>query len=162
MKTKFEKKYKKYRKTISRIDKVTLTSNIVTAASGIGALATGATKLGLPVSIPLGSLAILGSFITTGSTVLSAKYDKKITKVMNLLSLTTTTLAVFERGISKALADEKIDSEEFEALQTSYYDTLDKIIQTDKKLEAEARAQFEKGMMIELVNLKKRLIQTKD
>ena len=81
---------------------------------------------------------------------------------MNLLSLTTTTLAVFERGISKALSDDKIDSEEFEALQTSYYGTLDKISQTDKKLEAEARAQFEKGMMIELVNLKKRLIQTKD
>ena len=81
---------------------------------------------------------------------------------MNLLALTTTTLAIFERGISRALADDKIDSTEFESLQNTYYETLDKISQTDKKMEAEARDQFEKGMMIELVNLKKRLIQTRD
>ena len=85
-----------------------------------------------------------------------------MTKVMNLLSLITTTQAIFERGISKALSDEKIDFTEFESLQTSYYETLNKISQTDKKMESEARTQFEKGMMIELTNLKKSLIKTSD
>ena len=127
MKAKFEKKYKKYRKTINRIDKLSLSSNLVTTASGLGALATGVTIVGIPVSATLGAIAIGGSFITVGTTVLSAHYDKMMTKVMKLLSLTTTTLAIFERGISKALADNKIDSAEFESLQNTYYETLDKI-----------------------------------
>ena len=162
MKGKFEKKYKKYKKTANRIDKLSLSSNLITTASGLGALTTGVTVIGLPVSATLGAIAIGGSFITVGATVLSARYEKKKTKVMNLLALTTTTLAIFERGISRALADDKIDSAEFESLQNTYYETLDKISQTDKKMEAEARTQFEKGMMIELVNLKKRLIQRED
>ena len=162
MRKKFEKKYKRYKKVTNRINMISLSSNFVTTASGLGALATGVTIVGLPVSATLGAIAIGGSFITVGASVLSARYDKKMTKVMNQLALITTTLAIFERGISRALADDKIDSTEFESLQNSYYETLDKISQTDKKMEAEARAQFEKGMMIELVNLKKRLIQTRD
>ena len=162
MKAKFEKKYKKYRKFVNRIDKLSLSSNLITTASGLGALATGVTIVGLPVSATLGAIAIGGSFITGGSSLLSSHYEKKKTEIMNLLALITTTMAIFEREISRALSDDKIDSTEFESLQNTNYETLDKISQMDKKMEAEARTQFEKGMMLELANLKKRLIQTRN
>ena len=76
---------------------------------------------------------------------------------MKLAGITLSAIAVFERGISKSLEDGVIDYKEFEILQAAYYEALDKISSTDKKMEVEARNQFEKGLMEELKNIKRRL-----
>ena len=85
-------------------------------------------------------------------------YQKKFVKVVKLAGITLSAIAVFERGISKSLEDGVIGYKEFEILQAAYYEALDKISSTDKKMEAEARNQFEKGLMEELKNIKRRLM----
>ena len=52
--------------------------------------------------------------------------------------------AVFERVISKALRNGKIDEEEFNSLQTFHLKTMNELTAVDHKMEAENRSQFEK------------------
>ena len=49
-------------------------------ASGMSSLATLSTFIGLPVSIPLGTISLVGVSVSGVATGLTKKYQKKLTK----------------------------------------------------------------------------------
>ena len=107
-------------------------------------MATFATFIGLPVSIPLGAISPAGVSVSGMATALTNKYQKKLSKVTKLTDIITSAIAVFERVVSKALKSGKIDEEEFNSLQTFHLKTMNELTGIDRKMEAENRNQFEK------------------
>ena len=103
--------------------------------------------IGLPVSIPL-RVASLTETIASGTiSVLTKKYQKKLSKVTNLIDIMTPALAVFEMSLSKALKNGKIDEQEFNMLQTFHLNMTNELTGLDRKMEAENRNQFEKYLL---------------
>ena len=56
----FKKKYKKYNKILNRLMWLNACSSGISIATGISSVATFATFIGLPVSIPLGAASLTG------------------------------------------------------------------------------------------------------
>ena len=54
----FKKKYKKYNKILNRLTWLNACSSGINVATGISSVATFATFIGLPVSIPLGAASL--------------------------------------------------------------------------------------------------------
>ena len=75
-------------------------------------MATLSIFIGLPVSIPLGAISLAGVSVSGVTTALTKKYQKKLTKVTKLTDILTSSIAVFETCLSKALHNGKIDEEE--------------------------------------------------
>ena len=88
---------------------LTACSSGLSAATEISSVVTLATFIGIPVSIPLGEVSLAGDGISGMATVLTKKYQKRILKVTKLTDIITLALAVFERVVSKALKNGKID-----------------------------------------------------
>ena len=129
----------------------------ISIATGISSVATLATFIGLPVSIPLGAVSLAGASVSGVTTALTKKYQKKLSKVMKLVDIVTSSLAVFERVISKALKNGRIDEEEFNSLQTFHLETMNELTGADLKMGAENRIQFEKSLLEEINETKKSL-----
>ena len=89
------------------------------------------------------------------ATALTKKYQKKLSKVKKLTDVITSAIAVFERCISKALKNGKIDEKEFHALQTFHLKMMNELTSIDCKMEAENRSQFEKSILEEINNIRK-------
>ena len=66
-------------------------------------MATLSTFVDLPVSIPLGTVSLAGACVSGLATVLTSKYQKKLTKVTKLMDTVTSAIAVFEMSMFKAL-----------------------------------------------------------
>ena len=122
-------------------------------ASGISSVATLSTFIGLPVSIPLGAKSLAGASVNGVTTALT----KKLSKVMKLVDIITSAIAVFEMSLSEALSNGKIDEKEFNVLQTSYFKTLNELSDIDHKMGAENRNQFEKSLLEEINDIRKTL-----
>jgi hypothetical protein len=156
-KDKFNTKHEKYNKIINRLMILNATASTISVSSGITSITSAATLIGIPISIGLGGLALVGSISTGIITVLIKKYQKKIDRVIKLHDIVTNGTAIFENTISKTLKDQNIDSNEFEMLQNIYYQTLENLSISDKKLRTETRDQFEKNLLVEMQNIKKSL-----
>ena len=76
------------------------------------------------------------------ATALTKTYQKKLMKVTKLVDIVTSTLAVSETSLSKALNSGKIEEQEFQMLQTSYL--MNKLMGVDHKMETGNRNQLEK------------------
>ena len=116
-------------------------------ATRISSVATLATFIGLPVSIPLGAVSLAGASVSGVTAALTKKYQRKLLKVMKLTDITTSALAVFERVVSKTLQNGKIDEEEFNLLHTLYHQTLNELSDIDCKMEAGIRNQIKKSLL---------------
>ena len=57
----FKKKYKKYNKILNRLTWLNACSSEISVATGISSVATFATFIRLPVSIPLGAASLTGA-----------------------------------------------------------------------------------------------------
>ena len=66
-------------------------------------------------------------------------------------------LVVFERRLSKAFKNGKIDEEEFNSLQTFDLKTLNELTGIDCRMEVENRNQFKKSLLEEINEIKKNL-----
>ena len=80
-------------------------SSGISVATGISSVATFATFIGLPVSIPLGAASLTGATASGIISALTKKYQKKLKKVTKLIDIITPALVVFERIVSKSLKD---------------------------------------------------------
>ena len=107
-------------------------------------MATLSTLISLPLSILLGTVSPAGASVSGLTTLLIKKYQKKLSKVMTLTDIITSAIAIFERVVSKALKNGKIDEEEFNSLQTFHFKAMNELTGIDRKMEAENRNQFEK------------------
>ena len=89
------------------------------------------------------------------ATVLTKKYQKKLTKVMKLANIIMSALAVFETSISKLLNNGKVDEWEFAALHTLHLGALNELANVDHKMEYKRRIQLRKSLLEEINDLKK-------
>ena len=130
-------------------------SSGISIATGISSVATFATFIGLPVSIPLGAASLTGAIASGLISALTKKHQKKLKKVTKLIDIITPALVVFERVVSGALKNGIIDEEEFNTLQTLHLETLNKLTGIDHRMEAEHRSLVEKSLLEEINNVKK-------
>ena len=121
-------------------------------------MATFSTFTGLPVSIPLGVASVTGAIASGIISAITKKYQKKLTKVTQLTDIITPALAVFETSVSKALKNDKIDEEEFNMLQTFHLKRMNELTGIDRKMEAENRNQFEKSLLEEINEIKRKTL----
>ena len=130
-------------------------SSGISIATGISSVATFATFIGLPVSIPLGAASLTGAIACGIISALTKKYQQKLKKVTKLIDIVTPALVTFERVVSKSLQDGVIDEEEFNALQTLHLETLNELTGVDCRMEAEHRSLAEKSLLEKINKLKK-------
>ena len=140
----YKKKYEKYTKTLNHLVMLNACSSGLSVASGISSVAALSTFIGLPVSIPLGVISLAGASVSGITTVLTKKYQKRLSKVTKLTDIVTSAIAVFEMSLSKALSNGEIDEDEFNVLQMLYFKTLNELSDIDCKMGAENRNQFAK------------------
>ena len=153
----YKEKYKKYTKTLNRLVALNACTRRLSVATGISSVATLSTFIGLPASIPLGAISLAGASVSGVTTVITKKYQKKLTKVTRLTDIVMSAIAVFETFLSKALRNGKIDEEEFNMIQTFHLKTLNELSDVDRKMDAENRNQFEKSLLEEINDIKKTL-----
>ena len=151
----FKKKYKKHNKILNRLMWLNACSSGISVATGISGLATFATFIGLPVSIPLGAASLTGAIASGIISALTKMYQKKLKKVMKLIDIITPALVVFDRVVSKSLKNDIIDEQEFNMLQTLHLKTLNELTGIDCRMEAEHRSLVEKSLLEEINELKK-------
>ena len=89
----------------------------------------------------LRAASLTGASVSGLTSVLTKKYQNKLSKVTTLIDIIMSVLAVFERVASKALRDAKIDEEEFNSLYTLYHEPVNELSDIDRKMEAENRNQ---------------------
>ena len=76
----FKKKYKKYHKILNRLMWLNACSSGISVDTGISSVATFATFISLPVSIPLGAVSLTGEIASGIISALTKKYQKKLKK----------------------------------------------------------------------------------
>ena len=157
----FKKKYEKYTKILNRLMRLNACSSGISVATGISSVATFATFIRAPVSIPLGAASLTGAIASGIISVLTKKYQQKLKKVMRLIDIVTPALVVFERVVSGALKDSIINEEEFNTLQTLYLETLNELIGVDPRMEAEHRSLVKKSLLEDINELKKNAGQSR-
>ena len=118
-------------------------------------MATFATFIRLPVTIPLGAASLTGEIASGIILVLTKKYRKKLKKVTQLIDIIMPALVVFERVISGTLKNGIIDEEEFNTLQMLHLETLNELTGINCRMEAEHRSLVEKSLLEEINNIKK-------
>ena len=106
--------------------------------AGISNMATLSTFIGLPVSIPLGAVCLARATISGAFTVLTKKYQNKLTKVTKLVDIVTSAISDFETSLSKALNNNEIDEREFQVLQDLHLKVVNELL-----TESETRNQFQ-------------------
>ena len=157
LEVRYKKKHKKYAKILDRLIWLNACSSGITIASGVSSVATLSTFIGLPVSIPLGAISLAGAGISGVTTVLTKKYQKKLSKAAQLIDTVTSALAVFEMSVSKALNDGRVDEREFSMLQELHLRVLNELSSLDHKMEAETRTQLQKSLLEEISDLKRKV-----
>ena len=130
-------------------------------ATGISSVVTLSTFIGLPVSIPLGAVSLAGVSVNGLTTVLTSKYQKKLTRFTKLVDIVTSAIAVFKTSVSKALDNGEIDEREFGILQALHLKVINELANVDRKLELETRNQLQKSLLEEINKIKKTL-RTRD
>ena len=144
-------------RSLDRLIWLNACSSGITVASGISSVATLSTFIGLPMSIPLAAVSLTGAGISGVVTVLIKKYQKKLSKVAKLFDIVTPALAEFEKSVSRALKDGRVDEREFSMLQELHLKVLNELSSLDRKMEAENRTQLQKSLLEEISNLKKKV-----
>ena len=136
----FKKKYEKYTKILNRLTWLNACSSGISVATGISSVATFATFIRIPVSIPLGAASMTGATAGGIISALTKKCQKKLKNVTKLIDIITPALVVFERVVSGSLKDGVIDEEEFNTLQTLHLETLNELMSIDCRMEVEHRS----------------------
>ena len=157
LRDKYNDKYQKYTKAIEKLFLVNASSSSIAVASGIGSVVTGATVVGIPVSVGLVGLSLVGSIFTGFTIALIKKHQKKLQKIMRLSDIVTSAMAVFEISISESLKNNRIDENEFKMIQGLYFKALNELSEIDRKMGKETRTQFEKSLLEEINQLKNSL-----
>ena len=152
----FKKKYKKYNKILNRFMWLNACLSGISIATGISSVATFATFISLPVSIPLGAASLTGAIAIGIISALTKKYQQKLKKVMKLIDIITPALVVFERVVSKSLKDGIINQEEFNMLQTLHLEMLNELTDVDRRMEVEHRSLVEESLQEEINDIKKK------
>ena len=151
LKEKYTEKQQKYKNAYNRLLHASTVSSTIAMLSGITAVPTALTVVGIPISVSLGAVSTASTCIGAVLLLTSKKYKKKLLKCYELLDKITTSLATFETLISLSIDDGSvIDAKEFHKLQTLYLQLMTHIRNIDRKMKVETEQNFQK-----ITNLKK-------
>ena len=160
LKEKYTEKQRKYKNAYNRLLHASTGASTVGVVSGITAVPTAVTVVGIPLSVSLGAVSTASTCIGAVLLLTSKKYKKKLIKCYELLDKITTSLATFETLISLSIDDGSvIDVKEFHKLQTLYLQLMTEVRNMDRKMKVETEQNFQKTIMDEITNLKKALEQ---
>ena len=113
----------------------------ISIATGISSVATFATFIGLPVSIPLGAASLTGVIASGIISALTKKYQQKLKKVTKLTDIITPALVIFERVVYGALKN---------------VETLNELTGVNHRMEEEHMSLVEKSLLEEINNMTKK------
>ena len=160
LKEKYTEKQRKYKNAYNRLLHASTGASTVGVVSGITAVPTAVTVVGIPLSVSLGAVSTVSTCIGAVLLLTSKKYKKKLLKCYELLDKITTSLATFEVLISLNIDDGSvINAKEFHKLQTLYLQLMTHVRNIDRKMKVETEQNFQKTIMDEITNLKKALEQ---
>ena len=160
LKEKYTDKQRKYKNAYNRLLHASTGASSIAMLSGITAVPTAVTVVGIPIGISLGAVSTVSTCIGAVLLLTSKKYKKKLLKSYELLDRITTSLATFEVLISLSIDDGSvIDAKEFHKLQTLYLQLMAYVRNIDRKMKVETEQNFQKTIMDEITNLKKALEQ---
>ena len=160
LKNKYHEKQQKYKRVYNKLLYVSSGASSIAILSGITAVPTALTVVGIPISVSLGAVSTASTCIGAVLLLTSKKYKKKLLKSYELLDKITSSLATFEVLISQSLNDgNDIDVKEFHKLQTLYLQLMTEVRNMDRKMKVETEQNFQKTIMDEIKNLKKVLEQ---
>ena len=160
LKEKYTDKQRKYKNAYNRLLYAATGASSFAMLSGITAVPTAVTVVGIPISVSLGAVSTASTCIGAVLLLTSKKYKKKLLKCYELLDKITTSLATFEVLISLSIDDGSvIDAKEFHKLQTLYLQLMTHVRNIDRKMKVQTEENFQKTIMDEITNLKKALEQ---
>ena len=160
LKEKYIEKQWKYRNVYDRLLNASTGASSVALVSGLSAIGTSVTVVGLPISTSLAIVSTVSTCVGACLLLTSRKYKKKLLKCYELLDKITSSLANFEVLISLSIDDGTvIDSKEFHNLHTLYLQLMTHVRNIDGKMKVQTEENFQKTIMDEIVNLKKALEQ---
>ena len=160
IKEKYTEKQRKYKNAYNRLLHASTGASSIAMLSGITAVPTAVTVVGIPISVSLGAVSTASTCIGAVLLLTSKKYKKKLLKCYELLDKITTSLATYETLISLSIDDGSvIDAKEFHKLQTLYLQLMSYVRNIDRKMKVETEQNFQKTIMDEITNLKKALEQ---
>ena len=160
LKNKYHEKQQKYKRVYNKLLYVSSGASSIAMLSGITAVPTALTVVGIPVSVSLGAVSTASTCIGAVLLLTSKKYKKKLLKSYELLDKITSSLATFEVLISQSLNDgNDIDVKEFHKLQTLYLQLMTEVRNMDRKMKFQTEENFQKTIIDEIKNLKKVLEQ---
>ena len=132
----------------------------LSAGLSTASLGTAVSVVGLPASIPLGSVGGAFALASSGLIVAGKKLDSKIKKHCEIVVLATAKRDTIRRLYSKALSDNQISDDEFQSIMAEFsqYNTLKEAIRSKmaqnssqpdiekikKKVRNEIEAEFQK------------------
>ena len=160
LKEKYTDKQRKYKNAYNRLLHASTGASSIAMLSGVTAVPTAVTVVGIPISVSLGAVSTVSACIGAVLLLTSKKYKKKLLKSYELLDKITSSLATFETLISLSVDDGSIiDVKEFHKLQTLYLQLMAYVRNIDRKMKVETEQNFQKTIMDEITNLKKVLEQ---
>ena len=104
----------------------------LSAGLSTASLGTALSVVGLPASIPLGSVGGAFALASSGLIVASKKLDSKIKKHREIVVLATAKRDTVRRLYSKALSDNQISDSEFQSIMAEFsqYNVLKEAIRS--------------------------------
>ena len=158
LKEKYTEKQRKYKNIYNRLLHASTGASTVGVVSGVSTIGTAFTVVGLPISVSLGVVSTVSTCVGACLLLTSKKYKKKLLKCCELLDKITSSLATFEVSISLSTDDGTIiDAKEFHKLQTLYLQLMTNVRNIDRKMKVETEQNFQKTIMDEITNFKKKL-----
>ena len=129
--------YKKYKRARSLFIKISTCSGTMSVALSAGGLGTEMTGVGLPVAVSLGAIGGLCAVVTVISGAWAKMISKNVSKHEITVSLCRAKLNTMKDIVSKALADNKINHEEFLLIKSEVDKYHDMKISIRRKYESE-------------------------
>ena len=158
LKEKYTEKQQKYKRVYNKLLYASTGASSIAMLSGITAMPTALTVVGIPMSISLGAVSTVSTCVGACLLLTSKKYKKKLLKCYELLDKIPTSLATYETLISLSIDDGSvIDAKEFHKLQTLYLQLMTHVRNIDRKMKVQTEGNFQKTVMDEINGLKKAL-----
>ena len=123
---------KKYKRAKKIINWSATGCGFISAGLSTASLGTAVSVVGLPASIPLGSVGGAFALASSGLIVAGKKLDSKIKKHREIVVLATAKRDTIRRLYSKALSDNQISDGEFQSIMAEFsqYNSLKEAVRS--------------------------------
>ena len=111
---------KKYKRAKKVVNWSAAGSSVLSAAFSSASFGSALSVVGLPTTVPLGSVGGAFTLAFSGLIIASKKLDSKIKKHQEIVTLAIAKRNAVDRLLSKALSDNQISDSEFQLIMVEY------------------------------------------